>query len=111
MGGPPGSPYKGGMFKLNINFPPDYPLKPPKLQFTTKIYHCNVNSNGAIKMHILEDQWSASHRVSTVLLSVFALLSDPDLKDPLVPEIAQMYLDDKVQHDQIAREWTQKYAT
>lgn len=52
------SPYAGGVFFLTISFPTDYPFKPPKVSFTTKIYHPNINSNGSICLDILRDQWS-----------------------------------------------------
>ena len=51
--GPPDSPYQGGLFFLTIHFPSDYPFKPPKVVFTTKIYHPNINSNGSICLDIL----------------------------------------------------------
>jgi len=109
--GPTDSPYTGGIFFLDIQFPSDYPFKPPKVAFTTKIYHCNVNANGAICLDILKDQWSPALTISKVLLSVSSLLTDPNPKDPLVPEIAQQYLADRQKHDNTAREWVQKFAT
>ena len=53
--GPDDSPYAGGVFFLNIHFPTDYPFKPPKCNFTTRIYHPNINSNGSICLDILKD--------------------------------------------------------
>ena len=71
-----GSPYSGGVYFLDIHFPPDYPFKPPKLTFRTRIYHCNINSNGQICLDILKDQWSPALTISKVLLSICSLLTD-----------------------------------
>uniref|UniRef100_A0AAY4BIW2 E2 ubiquitin-conjugating enzyme n=1 Tax=Denticeps clupeoides TaxID=299321 RepID=A0AAY4BIW2_9TELE len=62
--GPSDSPYQGGVFFLTIHFPTDYPFKPPKVAFTTKIYHPNINSNGSICLDILRSQWSPALTVS-----------------------------------------------
>jgi len=108
--GPEDSPYTGGVFFLDIHFPADYPFKPPKVSFTTRIYHCNINSNGGICLDILKDQWSPALTISKVLLSVCSLLTDPNPEDPLVPEIAQLLKNNVTQHNATAREWTAKYA-
>ncbi|CEG83026.1 Putative Ubiquitin-conjugating enzyme E2-16 kDa [Rhizopus microsporus] len=100
--GPEDSPYQGGVFFLSIHFPTDYPFKPPKINFTTKIYHPNINGNGSICLDILKDQWSPALTISKgrkndiegerkrngekeytdvciiVLLSVCSLLTDPN---------------------------------
>jgi ubiquitin-conjugating enzyme E2 D/E len=89
--GPSDTPYQGGVFYLKIHFPADYPFKPPKCQFTTKIYHCNINKNGSICLDILKDQWSPALTISKVLLSITSLLNEPNPSDPLVPDIATAY--------------------
>ncbi|KAL5656635.1 hypothetical protein ACJX0J_035954, partial [Zea mays] len=62
--GPPDSPYAGGVFLVNIHFPPDYPFKPPKVSFKTKVFHPNINSNGSICLDILKEQWSPALTIS-----------------------------------------------
>ena len=108
--GPEGSPYQGGIFFLKISLPADYPFKAPHISFITKIYHCNVNTNGSICLDILKDQWSPALTVSKVLLSICSLLGDANPDDPLVPEIAQELLKNKELHDANAHEHTLKYA-
>jgi ubiquitin-conjugating enzyme E2 D/E len=124
--GPSDSPYSGGVFFLAIHFPTDYPFKAPKVNFTTRIYHPNINSNGSICLDILRDQWSPALTISkgtylfplllssvliiAVLLSICSMLTDPNPDDPLVPEIAHVYKTDRPRYDATAREWTRKYA-
>ena len=109
--GPEDSPFQGGVFFLNVQFPTDYPFKPPKLSFTTRIYHPNINSNGSICLDILKDQWSPALTISKVLLSISSLLTDANPNDPLVPEIAHIYKNDRPRYENTAREWTRRYAT
>jgi ubiquitin-conjugating enzyme E2 D/E len=109
--GPSDSPYTGGVFKLTIQFPVDYPFKPPHLQFTTKIYHPNINAAGLICLDILKGQWSPALTISKVLLSITSLLTDPNPNDPLVPEIANLYKRDKAGYEMEAKAWTQRYAS
>ena len=110
ISGPEDSPYSEGIFFLNINFPADYPFKPPKIKFETKIYHCNISSNGAICLDILKDNWSPALTITKVLLSISSLLTDPNPNDPLVPTIAELLIKNKEEHNKIAKQWTLNYA-
>ena len=76
--GPPGSPYEGGVFNLDVRFPADYPFKPPAIHFTTRIYHVNINETGGICLDILKDEWSPVLTLCKVLLSISSLLTDPN---------------------------------
>jgi len=108
--GPPDSPYQGGVFFLNIKFPVDYPFKSPKIHFITKVFHPNISPEGSICLDILKDAWSPALTISKVLLSISSLLTDPNPNDPLVSDIAKMYLNNRELYNKNAAEWTRKYA-
>lgn len=108
--GPSDSPYQGGIFKLEIHFPTDYPFKPPKVHFKTKIYHPNISSSGSICLDILSSSWSPALTVAKLLLSICSLLTDPNPDDPLSAEPAHLYKSNREKFDSVAAEWTNKYA-
>lgn len=70
----------------------EYPMQAPKVRFLTKIYHPNIDKLGRICLDILKDQWTPALQIRTVLLSIQALLSSPNPKDPLANDVAQQWL-------------------
>ena len=108
--GPEDTPFHGGVFKLSIQFPVDYPFRAPHIKFVTRIYHPNINSAGLICLDILKDKWSPALTISKVLLSICSLLSDPNPDDPFVADIANLYKSNRAAYEETARMWTLQYA-
>jgi len=109
--GPVDTPYENGIFNLDIYIPNDYPFKPPKINFITKIYHPNISPNGSICLDILRKSWSPALTISNVLLSICSLLGDPNPNDPLVSEIANLFKTNRIEFNRVAKEWTITHAS
>lgn len=109
--GPEDTPYNGGVFILDIFIPSDYPIKPPNVIFRTRIYHPNINSAGNICLDILKNSWNPSLTISKILLSICSLLNDPNTDDPLVPDIANLFNENKKLYIDTAKTWTALYAS
>lgn len=110
--GPPGTPYEGGRFYIDIEVPMEYPFKPPKMKFDTKVYHPNISSvTGAICLDILKNAWSPVITLKSALISLQALLQSPEPNDPQDAEVAQHYLRDKEGFNKTAKLWTKTYAS
>jgi ubiquitin-conjugating enzyme E2 D/E len=108
--GPEDSPYSGGVFKLIIKFPADYPFRAPHVQFKTPIFHPNINRTGLICIDTLKGQWSPALTISKVLLCITSLLTDPNPDDPFMPDIAALYRSNRPAYEEEARRWTLTYA-
>lgn len=106
--GPDDTPYAGGVFKLNITFPTTYPIEPPRVNFITNIYHCNI-SNGSICLDILKYNWSPALSISKVLISICSLLNDPNPDSPLNGEAASLYKHNREKYDKEVKKYIKLY--
>ncbi|POI24654.1 hypothetical protein CIB84_011596, partial [Bambusicola thoracicus] len=62
-------------FKLVIEFSEEYPNKPPTVRFLSKMFHPNVYADGSICLDILQNRWSPTYDVSSILTSIQVTLS------------------------------------
>ena len=90
--GPEGTPYENGKFLLSIQLPPDYPFKPPRMWFLTKVYHPSVYPDkGATQLNydnVGYHNWSPAYTVQDMIMSFHDLLQNIDVNDPLRPGLA-----------------------
>ena len=108
--GPKTSPYAGGFFRLDINFPNNYPNEKPEVYFRTKLYHPNINfGNGRVCISSL-NKWNKNRSIIEVLFSIYVLLLKPNPEDPYNKEAAELYKTDKEQFKKKANEYVRKYA-
>jgi ubiquitin-conjugating enzyme E2 D/E len=108
--GPEDTPFEGGTFNLDIQFPEQYPAKEPKLTFKTKIYHPNVGTDGNICFKGLNIDWNEKCSIRQVITQICSLLRFPNPDDALQPSIASEYKTFKSKFDDTARKWTHMYA-
>ncbi|KAF4943256.1 hypothetical protein F66182_18781 [Fusarium sp. NRRL 66182] len=113
MKGPEGTPYQGGTFLVNLTLPNEYPFKPPTVSFATKIYHPNVSNDdkGSMCLGMLKsDEWKPSSRIAAVLEFARQLLVEPMPDDAVEGRIAEQYSNDRKRFEEVARDWTRRYA-
>ena len=69
--GPEKTAFEGGTFHLILKFTEEYPNKPPEVKFTSEMFHPNVFADGSIALDILEERWSPTYDVSSILVKIY----------------------------------------
>lgn len=89
--------WSGARYSFSLAIPAGYPHEPPKVVCKTKIYHPNINLEGAVCLNILREDWKPVLDINGVIYGLIFLFYDPNPADPLNREAADLYRNDKAQ--------------
>lgn len=110
LDGPPGTPFEGGLFRMKLVLPSDFPQSPPKGFFTTKIWHPNVSKAGEICVNVLKRDWQPTLGLRHVLMVIRCLLIEPYPESALNEEAGKALLEDYAEYERYAKLMTSLHA-
>lgn len=111
--GPNDTIFEGGTFKCILEFPRDYPNRPPLFKFTDNLFHPNIYSDGRVCMSILHEgvdeygyehiseRWNPSHSVNSILMSLLSILTEPNFESPANIDACKLWKENFVAYKKI----------
>jgi peroxin-4 len=111
--GPPGTPFDGGTFVVQLDVMEDYPLRAPKARFVTKIFHPNIHfKSGEVCLDILKTAWTPAWTLQSVCRAIIALLSNAEADSPLNCDAGNLLRSNDIRgYNSMARMYTALHAT
>ncbi|KAF3917785.1 hypothetical protein ABW20_dc0103389 [Dactylellina cionopaga] len=106
-------PFEGGIWKVHVELPDQYPYKSPSIGFVNKIFHPNIDElSGSVCLDVINQTWSPMFDMINIF-EVFLpqLLGYPNANDPLNGEAAALMMRNKDQYSAKVKEYVNKYAT
>ena len=110
--GPSDSLYEGGVWKVHVELPDQYPYKSPSIGFETKIFHPNIDEqSGSVCLDVINQTWSPMFTISHIFETFLPqLLNDPNAADPLNGDASSLYLNDRPEYEKKVKAYVAKYA-
>ncbi|KAI5953365.1 ubc8 [Candida jiufengensis] len=111
--GPKETPYEGGMWKIRVELPDQYPIKSPSIGFTNKIYHPNIDEgSGAVCLDVINQTWSPMFGLLNIFENFLPhLLRYANPSDPLNTEASNLMTKDESKYNETVKKYVQQYAT
>ncbi|KAK3343078.1 ubiquitin-conjugating enzyme/RWD-like protein [Neurospora tetraspora] len=111
--GPAETPFEGGVWKVRVELPDQYPYKSPSIGFVNRIFHPNIDElSGSVCLDVINQTWSPMFDMINIF-EVFLpqLLRYPNPTDPLNGEAAALLLREPKSYENKVKEYVQKYAS
>jgi len=110
--GPKDTPYEGGMFRVKLFIPSEFPQIAPKGFFITKIFHPNISEKGEICVNTLKKDWNPRQWSLYNLFEVIkCLLIVPFPQSSLNEEAGKIFMENYQEYFNIAKIYTKIHAT
>ncbi|KAF1813423.1 hypothetical protein P152DRAFT_395790, partial [Eremomyces bilateralis CBS 781.70] len=111
--GPKETPFEGGLWKIHVELPDQYPYKSPSIGFVNRIFHPNIDElSGSVCLDVINQTWSPMYDMINIF-EVFLpqLLRYPNPTDPLNGEAAALMMREPKSYEAKVKEYVLKYAS
>ncbi|EON68156.1 ubiquitin-conjugating enzyme E2 H [Coniosporium apollinis CBS 100218] len=111
--GPEETPFSGGLWKIHVELPDQYPYKSPSIGFVNRIFHPNIDElSGSVCLDVINQTWSPMYDMINIF-EVFLpqLLRYPNPTDPLNGEAAALMMREPKGYEAKVKEYVLKYAS
>ena len=95
------APFAGGVWKIHVELPDQYPYKSPSIGFVNRIFHPNIDElSGSVCLDVINQTWSPMYDMVNIF-EVFLpqLLRYPNPTDPLNGEAAALLMKEPKAYD------------
>lgn len=111
--GKPNTMWSDAVYPVTIQFPEEYPSKPPKVRFPSGFYHPNVYPSGTICLSILneEQDWRPAITLKQIVLGIQELLNNPNPDSPAQEPAWKAFNKDRELYEKKVREQVKRFAS